>query len=213
MIRRGAFEPIIGEDLFERAQKRFADFPFRLTDEDLLDRLKLVLKTHGKLTRNLVRQAAYCPSESTYRQRFGNLLSLFSKIGFPNPEYLASSTCKQRLMILRREFIRDVLAQFPSQFSQVRRNYRFRALLKYRRTGLLISILIVSHVQTIAGRPRWLVIPPKNEPKRLTILVLLNKDNTRIQHLRIFPKIRIHGKVAQIAADSEWMRPIEFRIP
>ena len=200
-----AFEPIISEDLFDRAQKRFAEFPCRLTDEELLDRLRLVLKTHGRLSRRLVRQASYCPSESTYRARFGNLLTLFSQIGFQNPQYIASSTLRLRLMVIRRDFIKKVLEQFPNQLVEVRHNYRFRSLLKYRRTGLLISIVFARHVLTITGKPRWLIVPPENERERVTILAMLNEDNTSIQGVRVFPRMRIPGRVTQVAENSKWL--------
>jgi hypothetical protein len=201
-----ACEPIIDEELFQLAQKRFSDFPHNLTDEELINRLRLVLETHGRLTRGLIRQSPYCPSESTYRDRFGNLLDLFGQLGFHNPEYLASSTSRSRLMVIRRNLIKEILAQFPDELLEVRQNYRFRALLKYRKTGLLISIMLARYVHTSAGKPRWLIRFIKNERKRVTILALLNENNTSIKELRVFRKIRMRTGSTQVEANNQWLQ-------
>jgi DNA invertase Pin-like site-specific DNA recombinase len=66
-----AFQPIIKPDLFERAQARIANFTHNLSDEQMLERLRLLLAKHGKLTNKIIDKSRSCPGATTYHARFG----------------------------------------------------------------------------------------------------------------------------------------------
>src|SRR5262249_34963968 len=57
----GAFEPIISRELYLGAEQRFAEFTCRLTDEQVLDRLRQVLETTGTLNSNIIQKSRICP--------------------------------------------------------------------------------------------------------------------------------------------------------
>ena len=161
-----AFEPIINPDLFDRAQAAVAGLTIHLSDEDLLDRLRKVLCAHGSLTHDIIDTSRMCPGATTYCHRFGNLLNAYIRLGYSRPELFSSASSRQRIALIRSAFIRSVLELYPEQIREVRQNRRHRALLKCRRTGLLISVLIASCYRTKHGEIYWLVEPPKNERKR-----------------------------------------------
>ena len=56
-----AFDPIIERDLFVRAQEVFANFTNRLSDEELLARLRRVLKETGKLSSSIIERSRLMP--------------------------------------------------------------------------------------------------------------------------------------------------------
>jgi DNA invertase Pin-like site-specific DNA recombinase len=200
-----AFQPLIGVELFERVQQRLADISYRMSDERLLERLKPLLKKHGKLTARIIQNSRLCPGVPTYVRRFGGLLSLYSRLGYDTSELIAQATSRQRGMLVRRAFLQSFIDGFPSQLEEVRATRRFRALLKYRKTGLLISIIVARYHPTQTGKPRWFIEPPKNERRRVTILGLMDMDNASITSMRVFPTMNYPNATnLKFAQSDEW---------
>lgn len=75
IIFNGAFEAIIEQDLFERAQAIFPQFTFNLSDEEMLDRLRVILSQRGKLSGEIIQESRSCPGLTTYYSRIGGLLT------------------------------------------------------------------------------------------------------------------------------------------
>ena len=61
VIHPGAFEPIIPLELFLYAQEVFANFTIRLSDEQMLDRLRRVYQQQGKLSSRIIDDSPICP--------------------------------------------------------------------------------------------------------------------------------------------------------
>lgn len=200
-----AFEPIIRPELFENAQQRFAGFTCHLTDEQLLEQIRMVLRTRGKLSGAIIQESHLCPGETTYGKRFGGLMNLYARLGFDS-ENRVSVAFRQRMMMIRRKLTKDTLETFPNQIVAVRYTFRHRAVLKCRRTGLLIAVLIARCCPTKRGVMRWFVIPAENERSRVTLLALLNEQNTSIEQLRVFPNMRIQRHGRQVREGSEWLQ-------
>jgi DNA invertase Pin-like site-specific DNA recombinase len=183
-----AFEPIISQGLFVRAQQEFANYTCRLTDEQLLERLRQTHKIHGRLSGDIIEKSRTCPGLSTYNKRFGGLLSVYARLGYETPERIAEITIRQRILLLRRSLIKNIVETFPDKMHEVRKNRRFRSLLRYRKTSLLISVMVANCCPTKLGN-RWRVPAPMSERKRPTILALLNEDNTSIKSLTVLPRL------------------------
>jgi len=198
-----AFEPIVSPALFECAQSVFANFIHNLTDEEVLERFRAVLQEQGKLSGKIIHQAEQCPGLTTIRARFGGLNSVYDRLGLPLRRGM-SSLFRRRWQILRSDLIESILKAFPDQLEIFRRSARCRALLKYRSTGLLVSVLIASCNPTKAGTLRWLVHPPRYERKRLTLIAFLNQSNTVIERTLVFQNIPFMK--TKVLENSEWLR-------
>jgi DNA invertase Pin-like site-specific DNA recombinase len=172
-----AFEAIIPLGLFVRVQQEFANYTCRLTDEQLLERLRQIHKAHGRLSGDIIEKSRTCPGLSTYNKRFGGLLSIYARLGYDAPERSAEITIRQSILLLRRSLIKRIVESFPEEINEVRKNGRFRSLLRYRKTGLLISVIVAKYCPTKLGNS-WMVPAPMSERKRPTVLALLNENNT-----------------------------------
>ena len=139
VTRPNAFEPIISKELFDRTQAIFAGFTHNLSNEELLDRLKVVLNEHGKLTADIIDQSRLCPGASAYYKRFGNLLNVYARLGYSRPELLPTISSRARLAMLRRDLIDSIVRAFQGEIQEFRVNRRHRAILRWRKTGLKIS--------------------------------------------------------------------------
>ena len=71
----GAFEPIVDRHLFDAAQAIIQSRSRRLSDEDILERLRGLYQARGSLSGLIIDEAEDLPSSSTYRARFGSLAS------------------------------------------------------------------------------------------------------------------------------------------
>jgi hypothetical protein len=201
-----AFRPIVSVELFERARKRLANVTYRLSDEELLNRLKSVALENGKLTSRIIQNSRLCPAADAYRRRFGGLMNIYALLGYNTSELIAQATACVRGMIVRRFFIQQFLDCFAGQIEEVRATKRFRPLLRVRKTELLISVVVARFQPTTrTGQPRWLIEPSRYERKRTTILGLMDSHNTAITSIRVFRKMN-YGNATNLkfSLDHPW---------
>ena len=82
----GAFEGIVSLKLFEAAQAIRKKRGHREhTDDELLSRLRVLLRKHGYLSVNLIRADRQGPHFSIYRRRFGGIRQSYKRIGYRQP--------------------------------------------------------------------------------------------------------------------------------
>jgi len=204
IVYGNAFTPIVPQALFLRAQEVFANFTIRLNDKQLLDRLRIVHAAHGHLTGAIIEKSQLCPGLSTYNKRFGGLLNVYTRLGLSTPELRTQITVRQRVLLLRSSLINEILEALPNQIERVRENRRFRGLLRYRKTGLLISVVLARCCPTKQGLS-WLVEPPRSERKRATIIALLDERNVGIESLRIFPNVPRKDQHMRLRPGTAWL--------
>lgn len=84
----GAFEAIVDPALFHAAQEIIAERHRRLSNEDMLERLREVLEGRGYLSGLIIDEADGLPSSGAYQSRFGSLLRAYQLVGFtPDRDY------------------------------------------------------------------------------------------------------------------------------
>ena len=204
IIYPNAFEPIISQELFIRAQQVFANFTVRLTDEDMIERLRRVHAQHGKLNTRIIDRSRLCPSITAYCRRFGGLLNAYNRLGYEAPKERAHNSLRTRGCIFRAAFLKNVLDAFPNQFQEVRKNHRFRPLLKYRRTGLLISLVFARYTPNTLER-EWIIETPDTRTGHAALLVSLDSEG-KVQSLWLFRKISAIHRHMRIRVGSDFLR-------
>ena len=168
-ICQKAFQPIITPDLFDRAQRRIASFTHNLSDEQLLERLRRLLASHGKLTYKIIDKSRSCPGATTYYSRFGGLLNVYQRLGYNTPELSSQASLRQRNLLVRSNLIKSLIEAFPGEIQEVRKSRRFRALLRYRKTGLLIAVVLAQYGKDTVGH-YWRIDAPRREEMRPAIV-------------------------------------------
>lgn len=204
IIYPNAFEPIISQELFIRAQQVFANFTIRLTDEDMIERLRRVHAQHGKLNTRIIDRSRLCPSLTAYCRRFGGLLNVYTRIGYEAPKERAHNSLRTRGCIFRAAFLKNVLGAFPNQFQEVRKNHRFRPLLKYRRTGLLISLVFARYVPETLN-PEWIIETPEARTGHAALLVSLDSEGT-VKSLWVFRRIPAIHRNMRVRQGDDFLR-------
>jgi DNA invertase Pin-like site-specific DNA recombinase len=84
----GAFAPIVDVAIFEQVRVIIAARSNRLSDDEMLDMLSVILIQKGCLSGLIIDEADNCPSSSAFHFRFGSLLRAYSLVGFtPDHDY------------------------------------------------------------------------------------------------------------------------------
>jgi DNA invertase Pin-like site-specific DNA recombinase len=80
--RDGAFEPIVDAAIFEQARRIIESRHQHFSDQDLLVRLRELLRMRGRLSGLLIDETEDMPSSSCYSTRFGSLTRAYTLIGW-----------------------------------------------------------------------------------------------------------------------------------
>jgi len=82
----GLYEPVVDPGIFQKAQRFLKEQFVRLSDEQLLKKLREALATNGKLSVSIMAEVGDMPSPALYAYRFGSLREAFRRVGYVNVE-------------------------------------------------------------------------------------------------------------------------------
>ncbi|MGY4364289.1 hypothetical protein ACVW1A_000354 [Bradyrhizobium sp. LB1.3] len=82
----GLYEPIVDRSIFLKAQELLKEQYVRLSDEQLLKKLREALAANGKLSVSIMAATNGMPSPPLYAYRFGSLREAFRQVGYVNSD-------------------------------------------------------------------------------------------------------------------------------
>jgi len=129
----GAFEPIVDQETFDRAQQVLLSRTLNKSKLELLSDLRSLVAAEGHLTARLIDGSWNMASASTYSYRFGNLQDAYKLIGYGRPESFRKFEARRRNRALRDELLSDIVALLPRDIAIIRRGGRWRPKLRVRR--------------------------------------------------------------------------------
>jgi hypothetical protein len=112
-------------------------------------------------------------------------------------------------MLLRRELIKTLTERFPDRLQEIIPPAPRRSFLKDRRSGLLIEVRIARTFTVKRDGSRWFIDrykSSKTERRRITILALLDEQNTDLKELRVFRNMNFPGKNMRVGVESHWLQ-------
>ena len=198
-----AFEPIIDSPTFISAQRVLHSRTFTKSDAEILDNLRALLATTGRLSLNLVKNSPDVPSPSTYRLRFGSLRRAYELIGYGHPYQFGPIDLRRRTQALREGLIAQLAEMFPNEVTVVRRGGRWRSRLRLS-SGSLVSVLIVRCVHVWKRSVRWQIDPPRHECSLVTLLARLNEENRVFMDFHVVPDMD-RRKRFNISLSDTWL--------
>jgi len=202
ILTPGAFEPIVDLVTFAEAQKIYGTHRCERTDEELLNDLRNLFASKGKLSFNLIKDSPDVIAPGTYSTRFGSLRNAYKLVGYGDANRLRGSDARRRTMALREELISRIAAMFPDDVSIFRPGVHWRSRLRVF-NRLNVSVLIGRSDLVYKTTRRWLVEPARHERKFITLLARLNESNRVIIDLHIFPSI---DRLTQFQINDSWMK-------
>lgn len=175
-ISPGAFAPLVDEQTFREAQRILENHTIRKSNERLLDDLRNLLATVGRLSGSIIDKCRDVASTSAYRHRFGSLQYAYSLIGYGRPEQFGPNELRRRTQAMRDQLVQQIATLFPGKVSVCQRGGRWRPRLKLR-NRLTVSVLVVRFSKLPNRKPYWVVQPVPHECKFVTLVARKHSEH------------------------------------
>ena len=183
----GVFEKIVDSKLFYAAREIIIARSRKLTDDEMLDKLREVLKKHGRISGILIDESEDFPSSTAYQHRFGSLVTAYRLIGYdPNIDY-SFIEANKKLRQRHPEIVKSVIEQI--QESGASALYDTKTNLLHVNGELTISIVLCRHQSTTAGSSRWVIRLDEGLKPDITIAVRMDSTNEGIRDYYLLPAI------------------------
>jgi DNA invertase Pin-like site-specific DNA recombinase len=181
----GAFPSIVSSDLFLRAAKLIESLTHRPTDDEMLDQLRSLLKSKGKLSRKLIDRAPDMLKSRVYSYRFGSLRGAYERLGYIGSRDSSYQEVKN-LKARRAECLNQVLSQLEANGASTIIDPKTGTL---RINGnLTLRLILARCYKNQSGSLRWHVRQESASGCDLTLAARMNENNTGILDYYLFPK-------------------------
>lgn len=198
--RNGAFTPIVTLDQFGAAASLIESRHSRLSDEDLLKRLRELFDREGMLSGILIDEARDMPSPACYRSRFGSLMRAYSLIGYTPSRDSRYLEINQALRERHRTICESINHNLRSLGAQIQQD---------ERSGILTingdftaSVVVARCHESYTGSCRWLLRLERSLKPDVTVAVRLLPDNENILDYYLLPAIDVLARKLRLAPEN-----------
>lgn len=183
----GAWPPIIDPPVFHRAQGIILERSRRVSNEEMLDRLKSLLSLHGRLSGILIDEREDLPSSAAFRHRFGSLVQAYSLIGYtPSIDY-GFIEDNRSIRRMHPEIVSSVVGLLEETGATVESDPRTELLRVNNEFS--VSIVLCRHTTTASGNSRWAIRLDTGLHPDITIAVRLEAGNQSIRDYYLLPSL------------------------
>jgi len=191
------FEGIIEPSLFHTAQGIILARSRKLSDDQMLEKLRGVLNKHGRICGMLIDEAEDLPSSAAFRHRFGSLVSAYRLIGYdPGIDY-SFIEINRRLRKQHPEIVASVIRRIEDLGAFA--SWDEEAQLLHMNNELRVSIVLCRHWTTTAGSSRWVIRLDEGLRPDITIAVRMAATNEDIRDYYLLPAIDMTWENLRIA--------------
>ncbi|MBS0207965.1 MAG: recombinase family protein [Planctomycetes bacterium] len=181
----GAFEGIVSPEAFFMARGIIQERARRISDEEMLSRLKELAKRHLTLSGHLIDAADEMPSSASYRSRFGSLLAAYRLAGYEPERDFSYVEINRELRALYPNLFSDVMRRLDAVGATVTRDSTSDLLVI---NGEYSATMVLSRCrQTPAGSLRWLIQVDQRLAPDITILVRMDPANKEPADFYLLP--------------------------
>ena len=196
----GAFEAIVPKDQFFTAHGIILARSHRLTDDEMLQKLRELLGKRGHISGLIIDEDEGMPSSTVFRSRFGSLLKAYQMIGYdPDIDY-SFIEINRHLRKMSPEFVVSTIAKIRELGATV---------IQDSKSGLLrvndeinVSIVLCRHQTTDAGFSRWVIRLEEGLKPDITVAVRMAATNQEIKDYYILPRIDMDWDRIRIAEQN-----------
>lgn len=188
--REGAFEAIVEPSLFRRAQQRMKDRYVRMSSEEMLKGLRLLLKNRGKLSEKIIEDAPGLPSAADYQLRFGSIRKAYRLIGYESTRdcsYIDTRVARTEMVLDLQARLIDALERagqksVPDERGAVVVNGR-----------IAISLRVARCWHPKCASPIWTIRRGASMPEGLILTIRLDEVNKKALDYFVFPTTKMRG--------------------
>lgn len=196
----GAFEGLIDPQVFFTAQGIILARSRKLSDDEMLTKLRSVLDRHGRLSGFLIDDFEDMPSSAAFRHRFGSLISAYRLIGYtPEVDYRFLEI-NRGLRRLHPQVVDSVLDSLREHGATVLLDSNTDLL--HVNGELTTAITIARCLQTACGSMRWAIRLEQSLRPDITIAVRMAPDNISIRDYYLLPAVDMTWGQLRLAEDN-----------
>ena len=178
----GAIESIISPELFAKARAIIDTRKSTkgLSNEEMLKRLRILLRKKGRLSRDIISDAPGVPSPGLYQFRFGSLRKAYRLIGYVSTrdcEYIDSRDDRHTMMEEHAVKLGAALAAFGEdvRLNQVHRTLEVRSLV------VSLRVARSTHDGNEKHSPTWTVEHGRHLPPGIVVGIRLDASNRAVR--------------------------------
>jgi DNA invertase Pin-like site-specific DNA recombinase len=193
----GVFEGIIESDHFLKAREIILSRSQKLSDAEMLDKLRGLLTEHGCLSGIIIDEAEGLPSTAAFRHRFGSLVSAYRLVGYdPEVDY-SFVEINRKLRERHLELVTSVIRQIEGLGAVAAWDENTHLL--HLNKELRVSIVLCRHTTTSAGSSRWVIRLDGSLKPDITIAVRMASTNESIRDYYLLPSIDMTRENLRVA--------------
>jgi DNA invertase Pin-like site-specific DNA recombinase len=198
-----AYEAIIDSTTFEEVQQVLLSKPFNLSDEQVLEGLRSILKAKGRLSMPLFRGAPNTLSKEGYRRRFGSLLHAYELAGYNSPVRVTVNH-RSEIRKVRKEFMEKLTKLFPGEVSIQTRGPIRRNCLRLK-NGTRVAVRACRNRKNNYKGSTWILQAAGRENRLISLLVCLKENNMEADAFYVLPPIANQSAVV-VSHDHSWLK-------
>jgi hypothetical protein len=198
--RDNAFEGIFSKAVFAKTQQLVAARAIRMTDEEMLDSLRILWAKHGMLTALLINHDRSTPCVAAFMKRFKYLTRAYDLIGYRasrNYKYAGAIPRLNRHQCDLRTIITVTLRSFGASVQE----QGARNLLLVN--GQFTIAVKVCYCNDTPSGARWFVHFDRPPQADVTIAARLKSGNAAILDYYLFPSLDRFTRRVSLTAENE----------
>ena len=199
----GAFEPIVDQSLFLTAQGMIRERNRRFSDDEMLDRLKRLLKDKGYLSGFIINETENMPSSGAYAARFGSLVRAYSLVGFTPERDYQYIEINRALRRKHATVVAETIAEIERIGGAVSRDPATDLLTV--NDEFTASIVLSRCQQTQAGSNRWKIRLDTGLAPDITVALRMDGQNEAVLDYYLLPSPMLHTNRIRLAEDNGLM--------
>ena len=183
----GAFEGIVSPSDFFVAKSIFANRYRKMSDEEMLEKLRALQLQKGYLSAMIIDEAEDMPSSSMYSSRFGGLIRAYKLVGFEPDHDYSFLEINKYLRELHQDAVENTIEKLMECGANVQLNENRNLLII---NDMFTASMVVGRCNTLNnGHYRWKIRFDTILNPDVTIAVRMNRDNKDILDYYLLPAL------------------------
>lgn len=196
------FEAVVDPRYFYIAQGRIQERSYRISNEEMLERLKSLHERQGWLSGLIIDETENMPSSSAYQNRFGSLIRAYQMIGYTPDRDYRYIEINRHLRNLYPGIVEDTIHRIKGMGGQVRREIANDMLIINEE--LKISVVICRCFKTAGGGHRWRIHLDSGLFPDITIAIRMDHDNSQPLDYYLLPGLDIENPHISLADQNSF---------
>jgi hypothetical protein len=194
------FEGIVDPETFFRAREIILARSQRLTDDEMLEKLRGVLKQHRRISGIVIDEAEGLPSSAAFQNRFGSLVAAYRLIGYDSGIDYGFIEANRKLRKQYPEMVASVIRRVQELGAVA--TWDEKTELLHLNRELRVSIVLFRHIMTAGGASRWVVRLDAGLKPDITIAVRMDASNEAIRDYYLLPGLDMTWESLRMAEDN-----------